>query len=171
MRKIDAQKLRLIALMLIGCFLIGAVLFLMYRNYKNIQMLKNMEIYELSFSYVQIEKRTEAHYMICEPPNDQKSIQEKVDSFLAAENIIEELKLRSVDLTKELSITQEENQPLEGMNLVFLAPSKDLNIGEFPDDIYDSKYRMGEHLVLTVSVSFISGNKYEIKYLWPRKST
>ena len=129
-----------------------------------------MEIYEVSFSYVQVEKRTEVHYMMCEPPNDQMSIREKVDAFLSQENIVETLKLRSADLIKELNAVHGENQPLVGINLVFLEPSKDLNIGEFPDDIYDSKYHIGEHRVLTVSVSFVSDDQYEIDYFWPRKS-
>ena len=171
MRKVDPNKIRIVVVLLIGCFLISAGLFSAYRNHKNIQMLKSMEIYEVAFSYVQIESRTEAHYMICDPPNDVTSIQEKVDSFLIAENTLNVLKLRSEELTRELSITQEETQSLVGMNIVFLEPSKDLDIGDFPEDIYDSKYRMGEHRLLTVSVTFISDDEYDIEYLWPRKVT
>lgn len=169
MRKIDPQKLRLVVLLLIGCFLICAILFSMQRHFAEIEKLKDMEIYEVSFSYVQLEKRTETHYMICEPPNGKKQIQEKVDAFLSAENVVEELKLRSVNMTKELGLSQKENQPLQGMNLIFLAPSEDLDIGEYPDDIYDSKYHMGEHRVVTVVVSFVGGEQYEIEYLWPRE--
>lgn len=168
MDKIKTQRLRLILLLSIGCLLASGIFFSLYINYKTIQLLRSLEIYELSFTYVQVEKRTEVHYMICESSDDKKEIEEKVNAFLAEQNIIEMLKIRSAEKIEELSITNGEYQPLVGMNLVFLSPSKDLDIGEFPDDIYDSRYNIGKHRLLTVSIYFINDDKYEIEYLWAR---
>lgn len=170
MKKAHLQRLRLIILLVLGCILFVYILCSVYNKYKIVQSLKAVGIYEISFTYVQVEKRTEIHYMVCEAPSDTKSIQKQIDSFLDKEQVIEAARVRSVDLVEELGGADGEKQPLAGINLVFLSPSKDLGIGEFPDDIYDSKYHIGGHRLLTVAISFSDSGNYEMEYLWPRNT-
>ena len=167
MRRINPTTIRLVLLLLIGLYWAGAI----QEKQENIQMLKRMEIYEVSFSYVKALRQTEVYYMMCDPPNDRGSIQENANRFLNEGNTMDALRARSKEMVSELCIAQEENLLLEGMCITFLKPSKDLRIGEFPEDIYDAEYRTGEHRLFTVLVTFTGREQYEVEYFWPRKST
>lgn len=169
-KKIGSLQLKAAIMVVIGILILGKILFSVYDRYVLVKMLREQGIYEISFSYVQVDERIEAHYLICEPPNNNQDISKIVTSFLNAEQIIAQSRKRAMEIVTDLSNNRGETVPFIGMNLIFLSPSKDLDIGVFPNDIYDSKYKIGQHILLTVSVTFKEDGSYEIDYLWPRGS-
>lgn len=138
-----------------------------YRAEKLRQELMQQEIYEVYFTYVANQEHSETYYMVCEPPEDRTELRQKVDAFLEENNIIAQVEQRARELVAELGKEQEKDYQLQSYDLTFLEPSKDLKIGQFPDDIYDGEYSVGQHVLFTLFITPDGQGQYQIEEFWP----
>ena len=82
-KKIGSLQLKAAIMVVIGILILGKILFSVYDRYALVKMLREQGIYEISFSYVQVDERIEAHYLICEPPNNNQDISKNILQFPA----------------------------------------------------------------------------------------
>lgn len=110
-------------------------------------------IYELNFSYIYTMKCTETYYMICEPPEGETDVKTLVDEFIDRNNLLPLMNERSSDLVADLNSDDAGDLKLESFRLCFISPTREIPIGVYPDDIYESKYNVGASILVTVWVT------------------
>ncbi len=116
-----------------------------------VEELKRQGIYELDFNYIANHSIFEVNYMVCEPPADRQQLAEQIDRYLTEQDVVPKLIQRAKEKMESLDC---HFLPYRGMRLHFLEPYSELQIGDFPESVYDRCPSYKSHVLVYVYVTY-----------------
>lgn len=121
---------------------------------QTIAELREQGIYEVDYTYFFVDQEAVVVYMVCDPPSERQAMEDMIKEFLTLDRL-SEFRLRAEQYVSALENSDGRERPIEGIWAMFLEPSKDFDIGFFPEPHQFGDYDSAkEHIIAHVHVGW-----------------